>query len=67
MGASSAPHQVEGKNVNSEFWARELDNDEWGHWEPSFGLIAVDRGALVRTPKPTLAWLGARAREARPA
>ncbi|MWB98409.1 glycoside hydrolase family 1 protein [Agromyces seonyuensis] len=35
-----------------------LDNYEWGHWDPTFGLIAVDRETFVRTPKPSLAWLG---------
>lgn len=35
-----------------------LDNYEWGHWAPTFGLIAVDRETFVRTPKPSLAWLG---------
>lgn len=35
-----------------------LDNYEWGHWEPTFGLIAVDRDTFERTPKPSLAWLG---------
>ena len=35
-----------------------LDNYEWGHWEPTFGLIAVDRETFVRTPKPSLGWLG---------
>ncbi|MFT8329835.1 MAG: family 1 glycosylhydrolase [Bifidobacterium psychraerophilum] len=37
-----------------------LDNYEWGSWEPTFGLIAVDRhsGHYERTPKPSLAWLG---------
>ncbi len=39
-----------------------LDNYEWGHWEPTFGLIAVDRETFVRTPKPSLAWLGSVAR-----
>ena len=39
-----------------------LDNFEWGHWEPTFGLIAVDRQTFVRTPKPSLAWLGEVAR-----
>jgi beta-glucosidase len=39
-----------------------LDNYEWGHWEPTFGLIAVDRKTFERTPKPSLAWLGAIAR-----
>lgn len=35
-----------------------LDNYEWGHWGPTFGLVAVDRETFVRTPKPSLAWLG---------
>ena len=35
-----------------------LDNFEWGHWEPTFGLIAIDRETFARTPKPSLAWLG---------
>ena len=36
-----------------------LDNYEWGHWEPTFGLIAVDRQTFARKPKPSLTWLGA--------
>lgn len=39
-----------------------LDNFEWGHWEPTFGLIAVDRDDFTRHPKPSLAWLGETAR-----
>ncbi|MGW3346180.1 family 1 glycosylhydrolase [Nonomuraea rubra] len=39
-----------------------LDNFEWGHWEPTFGLIAVDRETFERHPKPSLAWLGGVAR-----
>ncbi|UBU16420.1 glycoside hydrolase family 1 protein [Nonomuraea gerenzanensis] len=39
-----------------------LDNFEWGHWEPTFGLIAVDRETFERHPKPSLAWLGEVAR-----
>lgn len=39
-----------------------LDNFEWGKWHPTFGLIAVDRETFVRTPKPSLAWLGEIAR-----
>ena len=35
-----------------------LDNYEWGHWTPTFGLIAVDRETFQPTPKPSLAWLG---------
>lgn len=36
-----------------------LDNFEWGHWAPTFGLVAVDRETFARTPKPSLSWLGA--------
>ncbi|MBF4617489.1 family 1 glycosylhydrolase [Clavibacter sp. VKM Ac-2873] len=39
-----------------------LDNFEWGRWAPTFGLVAVDRETFKRTPKPSLAWLGAIAR-----
>jgi beta-glucosidase len=39
-----------------------LDNFEWGHWEPTFGLIAVDRETFERRPKPSLFWLGSAAR-----
>lgn len=35
-----------------------LDNYEWGHWGPTFGLIEVDRETFERKPKPSLAWLG---------
>ncbi|WP_425826224.1 family 1 glycosylhydrolase [Streptomyces fractus] len=43
-----------------------LDNYEWGHWKPTFGLIAVDRETFERRPKPSLAWLGGVARRGRP-
>ncbi|MHC5257690.1 family 1 glycosylhydrolase [Streptomyces sp. UC4497] len=43
-----------------------LDNFEWGHWGPTFGLIAVDRESFERRPKPSLAWLGDVARRGRP-
>lgn len=43
-----------------------LDNFEWGHWEPTFGLVAVDRETFVRTPKPSLAWLGSVAQNGLP-
>ncbi|MFH8491066.1 family 1 glycosylhydrolase [Streptomyces longisporoflavus] len=39
-----------------------LDNYEWGHWGPTFGLIGVDRETFARTPKPSLRWLGGIAR-----
>lgn len=40
-----------------------IDNFEWGHWEPTFGLIAVDRATFARHPKPSLAWFGNFARQ----
>ncbi|GGV29424.1 beta-glucosidase [Actinomadura cremea] len=43
-----------------------LDNFEWGHWTPTFGLIAVDRETFERRPKPSLARLGEVARRGRP-
>jgi len=36
-----------------------LDNYEWGDFEPTFGLIEVDRTTFERRPRPSLAWLGA--------
>jgi beta-glucosidase len=44
-----------------------LDNFEWGKWEPTFGLIGVDRTTFARHPKPSLAWLGDIARNGTPA
>ncbi|MET4538374.1 beta-glucosidase [Arthrobacter bambusae] len=35
-----------------------LDNYEWGHWDPTFGLVAVDHKTFERQPKPSLGWLG---------
>ena len=48
----------EGIDVRGYLHWSALDNFEWGHWEPTFGLIAVDRETFKRTPKPSLAWLG---------
>jgi beta-glucosidase len=42
-----------------------LDNYEWGEWGPTFGLIAVNRETFERSPRPSLGWLGARARAGR--
>jgi beta-glucosidase/6-phospho-beta-glucosidase/beta-galactosidase len=54
-GAATTGHQVEGNNVNSNY--------EWfGGYAATFGLIAVGRTTFVRTPKPSLAWLGEVAR-----
>jgi beta-glucosidase len=43
-----------------------LDNYEWGDWEATFGLIAVDRNTFERHPKPSLAWLGTLAQQGTP-
>ncbi len=53
---------AEGVDVRGYLHWSLLDNFEWGHWEPTFGLIAVDRETFARTPKPSLAWLGEVAR-----
>lgn len=53
---------AEGIDVRGYLHWSLLDNFEWGHWEPTFGLIAVDRATFARTPKPSLAWLGGVAR-----
>ena len=40
-----------------------LDNFEWVlGYEPTFGLVAVDRESQQRSPKPSASWLGAIAR-----
>jgi beta-glucosidase len=39
-----------------------VDNYEWGSYGPTFGLVAVDRDTFVRTPKPSLCWLGGQPR-----
>jgi beta-glucosidase len=49
---------AEGVDVRGYLHWSLLDNFEWGHWEPTFGLIAVDRETFERHPKPSLAWLG---------
>ncbi|MEU4572666.1 family 1 glycosylhydrolase [Nonomuraea sp. NPDC023979] len=33
-----------------------LDNYEWGSWEPTFGLVSVDRTTFRRTVKPSARW-----------
>ncbi|MFF0388319.1 glycoside hydrolase family 1 protein [Kitasatospora sp. NPDC004615] len=53
---------ADGVDVRGYLHWSALDNYEWGRYAPTFGLIAVDRETFVRTPKPSLAWLGARAR-----
>jgi beta-glucosidase len=40
------------------YWSA-LDNFEWAYgYEPTFGIIEVDRETFVRTPKPSARWLG---------
>lgn len=53
---------AEGIDVRGYLHWSLLDNYEWGHWEPTFGLIEVDRETFQRTPKPSLGWLGEVAR-----
>lgn len=52
----------EGIDIRGYLHWSALDNYEWGHWAPTFGLIAVDRETFERRPKPSLAWLGDTAR-----
>ncbi len=48
------------------YWSA-LDNFEWAlGYEPTFGLIAVDRDTQQRTPKPSARWLGNIARRGGP-
>lgn len=39
-----------------------LDNYEWGRFDPTFGLISVNRETFERTVKPSAYWLGEIAR-----
>jgi beta-glucosidase len=44
------------------YWSL-LDNFEWAQgYEPTFGIVAVDRTTFARTPKPSARWLGTVAR-----
>ncbi|MGH2725686.1 MAG: family 1 glycosylhydrolase, partial [Actinomycetota bacterium] len=52
-----------GRDVRGYFYWSTLDNFEWNEgYRPTFGLIAVDRETMERTPKPSLAWYGRIAR-----
>jgi beta-glucosidase len=53
---------ADGLDVRGYLHWSALDNYEWGHWGPTFGLIGVDRSTFERHPRPSLHWLGARAR-----
>ncbi|QFU92551.1 Beta-glucosidase A [Amycolatopsis sp. YIM 10] len=49
---------AEGIDVRGYLHWSLLDNFEWGRWEPTFGLVAVDRETFERRPKPSFGWLG---------
>src|SRR5918992_2194036 len=49
----------EGIDVRGYFYWSALDNFEWAlGYEPTFGLIGVDRTTQERSPKPSARWLG---------
>ena len=58
---SLAAAMSDGIDVRGYFHWSLLDNYEWGSFAPTFGLVAVDRTTFIRTPKPSLRWLGQRA------
>jgi beta-glucosidase len=52
-----------GRDVRGYFQWSLIDNFEWNEgYRPTFGMIAVDRETMERTPKPSLAWYGGVAR-----
>ncbi|MET0695746.1 MAG: family 1 glycosylhydrolase [Propionibacteriaceae bacterium] len=53
----------DGADVRGYLHWSALDNYEWGSYRPTFGLIGWDRETFARQPKPSLGWLGRRARE----
>ncbi len=54
---------ADGVDVRGYFHWSLLDNFEWAlGYEPTFGLVAVDRTTQARTPKPSARWLGDLAR-----
>lgn len=56
---------AEGVPLKGYFVWSLLDNFEWGHYEPRYGLVAVDSNTFKRTPKQSAEWLGRVARERR--
>jgi beta-glucosidase len=56
----------EGIDVRGYFYWSALDNFEWAlGYEPTFGLIGVDRETQERSPKPSAVWIGDLARTGR--
>jgi len=53
---------ADGADVRAYLHWSLLDNYEWGHWDPTFGLISVNHETFERQPKPSLDWLGEVAR-----
>ena len=53
----------DGADVRGYLHWSALDNYEWGSFLPTFGLIGWDKQTFERRPKPSLTWLGQRARE----
>ena len=49
----------DGIDVRGYFCWSAFDNFEWNSgYRPKFGIIAVDRATMERTPKPSARWLG---------
>jgi beta-glucosidase len=53
----------DGADVRGYLHWSALDNYEWGSYLPTFGLIGWEKQTFERRPKPSLTWLGQRARE----
>ncbi|GAA2690457.1 glycoside hydrolase family 1 protein [Nonomuraea recticatena] len=66
-GALAGLHEAmaEGADVRGYLHWSLLDNYEWGSYEPTFGLVSVDRETFQRTLKPSARWLGEIARSGR--
>lgn len=60
-----ADAMADGADVRGYLHWSLLDNYEWGHWGPTFGLASVEPETFHRTAKPSLAWLGELARSHR--